>query len=101
MLCLSASETAVVHDAMLFPFIRTVQARHWPSPQPYLAPVNCNSSRRTSSNGRCGSVITVRDFPFTVKVMVASIKTPGRFHNGLREETGGFKVYHIARFGGA
>ena len=34
------------------PFNSTVQARHWPSPQPYLVPVSFSSSRRTSSKGR-------------------------------------------------
>jgi hypothetical protein len=52
----------------------TVQARHWPSPQPYFVPVSCKSSRSTSSNGRCGSVETVRDCPLTVKVILESIR---------------------------
>src|SRR5688572_4755139 len=44
----------------------TVQARHWPSPQPYFVPVNLRSSRITSSSGRSGSVSTTRSRPFTV-----------------------------------
>src|SRR5262249_8562925 len=50
----------------------TEQAPHWLSPQPYLAPVRCSSSRSTSSNDRPGSVVTVRRWPFTVKFIVAS-----------------------------
>ena len=77
---------------MLLPFIKTVQARHWPSPQPYLVPVSCKSSRRTSSNGRWGSVVTVRDLPLTVKVMVASIIKLGSLPlYWTRPAAGGFK----------
>src|ERR1051325_2184108 len=63
-----------MHDAMLLPFSNTVQARHWPSPQPYFVPVNSRSSRSTSSSGRSGSVATVRRLPLTVKWMVAVIE---------------------------
>jgi hypothetical protein len=37
---LSTSEIAVKQAATLLPLRRTVQARHWPSPQPYFAPVS-------------------------------------------------------------
>ena len=69
--CLSASARGVVHEATLLPFMRTEQARHWPSPQPYFGPVSPRSSRSTSSRGRSGSVVTVRAFPFTVNRTVA------------------------------
>ena len=72
--CLSASPTGVTQEATLLPLSSTVQARHWPSPQPYLVPVSFRSSRRTSSKGRCGSVVTVRGCPLTVKAMVESIR---------------------------
>ena len=40
-------EAAVTHERVGAPSTRTVQAPHWPSPQPYLLPVNPKSSRRT------------------------------------------------------
>src|ERR1035441_3256768 len=67
-----AAESPAPHAAL--PLISTVQARHWPSPQPYFVPVSCRSSRSTSSSGRCGSVETVRDCPLTVNVIFESIR---------------------------
>src|ERR1035441_9238680 len=72
--CLSASEIGVTHEAEAFPLISTVQARHCPSPQPYFVPVSCKSSRSTSSNGRCGSEEKVRDCPLTVRVNLEFIR---------------------------
>jgi hypothetical protein len=63
----------VMQEDTGLPFTRTVQAKHWPSPHPYLVPVNCKSSRRTSSKGRRESVVIVFGFPLTVKEMLASI----------------------------
>ena len=68
----SAREAGVRQEKTRLPSTSTEQAPHWLSPQPYLAPVSCRSSRRTSSNGRSGSVVTVRRWPFTVKFIVAS-----------------------------
>src|SRR5215472_11526449 len=68
----SAREAGVRQEKTRVPSTSTEQAPHWLSPQPYLAPVRCSSSRRTSSNGRLGSVVTVRRWPFTVKFIVAS-----------------------------
>src|SRR5664279_4600084 len=99
---LSASPTGVTQEATLLPFNSTVQARHWPSPQPYLVPVSFKSSRKTSSKGRCGSVVTVRDCPLTVKVMVESIRqmrsVPARYA-WFREEyaTGDFDSSAVFR----
>src|ERR1051326_5119863 len=74
---LSASPAGVTQEATLFPSSKTVQARHWPSPQPYFAPVSWNSSRNKSSNGRSGSVLTVRDCPLTVKEIFEVINDAG------------------------
>src|SRR5262245_5087706 len=68
----SAREAGVRQEKTRVPSTSTEQAPHWLSPQPYLAPVRCSSSRNTSSNGRVGSVVTVRRRPFTVKFIVAS-----------------------------
>src|SRR5205807_9923028 len=70
---LSALEMGVRQEGTALPFTNTVQARHWPSPHPNFVPVKARSSRRTSSNGRCGSVVMVRDCPLILKVIVASI----------------------------
>ena len=50
----STLETGVRHDTVGESSINTVQARHWPSPQPYFVPVRPKSSRTTSSSGRSG-----------------------------------------------
>jgi len=45
------------------PFRRTVQAPHWPSPQPYLVPVRPRSSRNAKSKVVSGSHARIRLFP--------------------------------------
>src|SRR4051812_19247121 len=45
--------------------MRTVQAAHWPSPQPYLVPVRSRSSRRTLRRVRSASASMRRVAPFT------------------------------------
>src|SRR6185503_19319777 len=55
------------------PSTNTVQARHWPSPQPYLAPVKPRSSRRISSNVRLESVETRCGFPLRVNCALVFI----------------------------
>src|SRR5262245_46759436 len=54
------------HEGFAWPSMRTVHARHWPSPHPNLAPVKPKSSRKTSSSVRRASVVTRRDWPLTV-----------------------------------
>src|SRR5262245_15092073 len=68
----SARAAGVRQEKTRVPSTSTEQAPHWLSPQPYLAPVSCSSSRSTSSNDRPRSVVTVRRWPFTVKLIVAS-----------------------------
>ena len=58
------------------PSSSTVQARHWPSPQPYLVPVSSRSSRSTSSSGRSGSVVTLLGWPLILSVRVTSTGKP-------------------------
>src|SRR6185437_13754752 len=43
----------------------TVQAPHWPMPQPYLVPMSPIVSRSTQSSGVSGSTSTSWDCPFT------------------------------------
>src|SRR6188508_1632588 len=49
----------------------TVQAPHWPSPQPYFAPVSPSRSRRTNSSDSSDPASTVCVVPFTVREMPA------------------------------
>src|SRR2546427_6350222 len=49
----------------------TVHAPHWPSPHPKRGPFSSMSLRSTYSSGVVGSVLTVRDAPFTVSVIEA------------------------------
>src|SRR5262245_21461902 len=55
----------VWHDRTALPSIRTVQAPHWPSPQPNFVPWRSNWSRSTYSSGCAGSqesALTARPF---------------------------------------
>lgn len=70
---LSALPTDVTQERVRWPSIKTMQAPHRPSPQPYLELVKWRSSLRTSSRGRSGSVSTVRFWPLTIRVILASI----------------------------
>src|SRR5437773_8165934 len=65
--------TGRAQDRTATPSTSTVQAPHSDSPQPYFVPVKSRSSRNTSSKGRSGSVLAVRGWPFSVKLMVLSI----------------------------
>src|SRR5262245_17806808 len=62
----ATSRTGVMHERTAWPSIKTVHAPHSPSPQPYFVPVNCKSSRSTSSSGLASSVIKDSSRPLTV-----------------------------------
>src|SRR4051794_30249603 len=68
----SAREAGVRQEKTRRPSRSTEQAPHWPSPHPYLVPVSSWSSRRMSSRGRSGSVVTALVWPFTVIFNAAS-----------------------------
>src|SRR5918999_1500323 len=53
------------HDLTRLPSIRTVQAPHWPRPQPFLEPVRCKCSRNASSSVVRGSSVNRCSAPFT------------------------------------
>ena len=48
-LLLNHCSDSVMQDRCAFPSIKTVQAPHCPSPQPYLLPVKSSCSRNTFS----------------------------------------------------
>ena len=52
-------------ERMGAPSSKTVQAPHWPSPQPYLVPVRLRSSRSTLRRVRSPSASTVASAPLT------------------------------------
>src|SRR5215831_7049736 len=82
--------TGVTQDRSVRPWASTVQAPHWPSPQPNLGPRRLRSSLSTYSSGVVGSVSTVCALPLTVSTMVA-ILTSVALHgapNPLLEGTG-------------
>src|SRR5262252_1135358 len=65
-----------MQDRVGFPSINTVQAPHWPSPQPYLLPVKSRSSRKTLSRLLSASASMRRLLPFTLISLILSIGAP-------------------------
>src|SRR5215469_18636756 len=75
--------TRVMHERCAFPSTNTVQAPHWPSPQPYLLPVRSRCSRNTVSKLVCGSASTLYAFPLIASPIVAIFETPERGQDAL------------------
>src|SRR5690606_26518782 len=65
---LAAAETGIRHDRMGWPPRWTVQAPHWPMPQPYLVPRSASTSRSTQRRGMSGGTSTVAGCPLTIRV---------------------------------
>src|SRR5207249_4823477 len=61
----SASAASQRHDLTRLPSIRTVQAPHWPRPQPFFEPVSRRCSRRASRSVVRGSSVSRCSAPFT------------------------------------
>src|SRR5258705_13938142 len=59
------AETGIEHDLSGLPFMKTVQAPHWATPQPNFVPVSPIASRKTQSSGGSGSTSTFCTCPFT------------------------------------
>src|SRR5229473_3429637 len=72
----TAALTGIWQERRGAPPISTVQAPHWPSPQPYLLPVKPSSSRRTYSRGVSGSYCTGYRLPFTSISIALGIVSP-------------------------
>jgi hypothetical protein len=64
---LAAAEIGVRQERTGCPFRWTVQAPHWPIPQPYLAALRSRMSRSTHSSGMSEGTSTVCEFPFTAR----------------------------------
>src|SRR6516225_3387459 len=61
-------ETRVWQEGTALPPTWTVQARHWPMPQPNLVPFRLRTSRSAHNRGVSGVTSTVCFFPLTVRV---------------------------------
>ena len=64
----AAADTGVWQARTARPRRCTVQAPHWPMPQPNLVPFRFRTSRITHSRGISAGTSTVVDRPFTFKV---------------------------------
>src|SRR5687768_2664334 len=77
---LPTADIGVEHDRTALPRMCTVQAPHWPMPQPNLVPFRLRTFRRTHSRGMSPGTSTVVAFPFTVKVngIALTLRKKGR-----------------------
>src|ERR1017187_9240216 len=93
--CFAAAPTGVMHDRWGNPSISTVQAPHWPSPQPYLLPTRSSPSRNTQSKLTLSSTSTeylvpllwssvILDITYLLPVSAAPIVRPLFQHEGAR-----------------
>src|SRR3954447_16873771 len=67
---LLTEDVGVTQDRTAVALMMTVQAPHWPRPQPNLGPCRPRSLRRTYSSGVAGSTSTVWERPFTFSVIL-------------------------------
>src|ERR1700724_3354562 len=63
-------EVGVIQERVATPFMMTVHAPHWPSPQPNRGPCKPRSLRRMYSSGVDGATSTVCALPFTFSAML-------------------------------
>src|SRR5579871_71319 len=67
--CPATDSAGVRQDRVALPRTKTVQAPHWPSPQPYLVPVRPRRLRRTESKDSPDAHSAFCSAPFTIRVM--------------------------------
>ena len=72
----AASPTGVMQERRGDPPSRTVQAPHWPSPQPYLLPTRSRSSRKTLSRLAPASTSTEYLTPLISSSVTFDMKYP-------------------------
>src|ERR1051325_9441761 len=63
-----ALDTGVWHERTALPPICTVQAPHWPRPQPNFVPRKSSTARSTQSSGMSAGTSTLTDLPLTLSV---------------------------------
>src|SRR6266403_1282823 len=71
MLLFWAALVGRVQDRTDFPSMSTVQAPHWPRPQPNLGPCSPRLSRKTYKSGVLESASTTRALPFILSLICA------------------------------
>lgn len=67
--CPATESAGVRQERVALPRTKTVQAPHWPSPQPYLVPVRPSRLRRTESKDSPDAHSVLCSTPFTIRVM--------------------------------
>ena len=65
---LPTAETGKAQERMDSPLMCTVQAPHWPIPQPYFEPVRPRWSRKIQSKGVSAAASTLYFVPLTLSV---------------------------------
>src|SRR3989442_8067320 len=70
-------DTGIRQENMRSPSICTMQAPHWPAPQPNLVPVNFSSSRSTHNNRVSSGAATLTGLPLTVKLIAMGAPSCG------------------------
>src|SRR6478735_5674806 len=66
--CPATESAGVRQERVALPRSKTVQAPHWPSPQPYLVPVRPSRLRRTESKDSPGTHSVLCSTPFTIRM---------------------------------
>src|SRR4029450_7152664 len=71
-------DTGRMHERTASPLIRTVQAPHWPNPQPNRGPCRSRSLQRAYTSGVDGSTSTACDLPLTrnVNALIGAVSLP-------------------------
>src|SRR3954470_16618798 len=80
----SKIDSGVRQENTALPSTTTVQAPHWPRPQPNFAPLSARSSRSTYSRGVAGSASMACACPFTVKVIMGALRHVSLLDNASR-----------------
>src|ERR1041385_2217993 len=85
----------VVQDLCGLPSISTVQAPHWPSPQPYFVPVRSRCSRRTVNRVVLGLASSECERPFMKSWNEGIKETPRRNGPAARDLSLALMFNHI------
>src|SRR6266545_1875589 len=94
----ATDRSGVMQDRMARPSRCTVQAPHWPMPQPNLVPVRPSSSRMTQSSGESSGLRAVTVRPLSLKVVMGRsllFLSAGSVGGGNRAASGGDLGFQI------
>lgn len=73
--CPATDSAEVRQERVALPRTKTVQAPHWPSPQPYLVPVRPNRLRRTDSKDSPDAHSALCSAPLTIRLIDCMLDT--------------------------